>query len=188
MRTSVSEPAGPEVDTDAEGASRSRVLISGSPRRSMRLASMMVIAAGVVTSCSGAREAVMTIWLVSMGSAGMAILLLTNLSSQRDAPPCGSGTHAPRLVPAGETDDGPRQVPDYPRPSPRFTVAGTAPDSHRLPFEPPPPNSRSWAAPWSTGLLGECSRGCQIAAVPIMQRRMTANHTRLVVLLSAILA
>ena len=34
----------------------------------------------------------MTIWSVSMGSAGMFILLLTNLSSQRDAPPdCGGG-------------------------------------------------------------------------------------------------
>jgi len=28
-----------------------------------------------------------------------------------------------------------------------FTVAGTAPDSHQLPFEPPPPNRSSWAAP-----------------------------------------
>ena len=46
--------------------------------------------------------------------------------------------HAPRLVPAEETDDGPRQVPDFAGSSPAFTVAGTAPESHRLPFEPPP--------------------------------------------------
>jgi len=42
----------------------------------------------------------------------MYILLLTNLSSQRDAPHGCGDAHAPRLVPAGETDDGSGQVPD----------------------------------------------------------------------------
>jgi len=50
-----------------------------------------------------------------------------------------AGPTHPRLVPAGETDDGPRQVPDFADGS-AFTVAGTAPESRRLPFEPPPPN------------------------------------------------
>jgi len=45
----------------------------------------------------------------------------------------------PRLVPAGETDDRPRQVPDFADPhGSAFTVAGTAPDFRRLPFEPSP--------------------------------------------------
>jgi hypothetical protein len=43
----------------------------------------------------------------------MHFLLLTNLSSQRDAQPEGGEAHAPRLVPAEETDDGPGQVPDF---------------------------------------------------------------------------
>ena len=50
--------------------------------------------------------------------------------------------HAPRLVPAEETDDGPRQVPDFAGGLPAFTVAGTAPEFRRLPFEPPPPKLR----------------------------------------------
>src|SRR4051794_17586630 len=79
---------------------------------------MIVTLAGVRDSCSGAREVVMTIWSVSMGNAGMGILLLTNLSSQRDRCLRGSGAHAPRLVPAEETDDGPRQVPDFTGASP----------------------------------------------------------------------
>ena len=70
-------------------------------------------ARGRLASASGAREAVMTIWSVSMGSAGMCILLLTNLSSQRDRRSLRRRAHAPRLVPAEETDDGPRQVPDF---------------------------------------------------------------------------
>jgi hypothetical protein len=69
----------------------------------------------------------------------MDILLLTNLSSQRDRRLIGSGAHAPRLVPAEETDDGPRQVPDF-TDMVGFTVAGTAPDFRRLPFEPLPPS------------------------------------------------
>jgi hypothetical protein len=40
-----------------------------------------------------------------MGNTGIFILLLTNLSSQRDARPEGSEAHAPRLDPAEETDD-----------------------------------------------------------------------------------
>ena len=43
-----------------------------------------------------------------------------------------------------------------------FTVAGTAPESHRLPFEPPPPDVNPWAAPWSANLLGVSANGCQI--------------------------
>jgi len=46
--------------------------------------------------------------------------------------------HAPRLGPAGETDDWQRQVPGSAGKSQAtwigFTVAGTAPESHRLPF------------------------------------------------------
>ena len=37
----------------------------------MRCGSIIVTLAGVCASGSGAREAVMTIWSVSMGSAGM---------------------------------------------------------------------------------------------------------------------
>src|SRR5439155_20917643 len=58
--------------------------------------------------------------------------------------------HVPRLDPAGDTDDRPRQVPDSPPEScdpNQLTVAGTAPESHRLPFEPPPSSTGSWAAP-----------------------------------------
>src|SRR5438105_15220995 len=86
----------------------------------------------------------------------MEILLLTSLSSQRDAPPEDSEAHAPRLDPAEETDDGPRQVPDFPRPSPGFTVAGTAPDFRRLPFEPPPPDMKSVGG---TLIVGCCYGG-----------------------------
>src|SRR4051794_9992385 len=166
IRTSVSEPAGPKVEIEADGARRSRAGINGSPSRSIRLRSMMTMLAGERDCCSGAREAVMTIWLVSIGSAGMLILLLTNLSSQRAARPT-----PPRLVPAGETDDGPRQVPDFPRIGSGVTVAGTAPDFRRLPFEPPPPSFRSWAAPWSLGSatwtfagLSNCARRYYAAA------------------------
>jgi hypothetical protein len=66
---------------------------------------MIITLAGVCVSLSGEREAVMTIWSVSMNVAGMRILLLTNLSSQRGAPIDGSGPTPPRLDPAGETDD-----------------------------------------------------------------------------------
>ena len=56
--------------------------------------------------------------------------------------------HAPRLDPAEETDDGSGQVPDFADRLVGVTVAGTAPESHRLPFEPPPPRKKSaWAAP-----------------------------------------
>src|SRR5438270_1749566 len=72
----------------------------------------------------------------------------------------------PRLVPAEETDDGPRQVPDF-ADGLGFTVAGTAPDFRRLPFEPPPPSQSSWAAPWSAALLGRARMGCQIQLKPI---------------------
>src|SRR5438309_9989361 len=74
---------------------------------------MIATRAGVCASVSGTRDAVMTIWSVSTGNAGMIILLLTNLSSQRDALAEVSEAHAPRLDPAEETDDEPRQVPDF---------------------------------------------------------------------------
>jgi hypothetical protein len=61
------------------------------------------------------------------------ILSVDELSSRRDAPRDCSEAHAPRLVPAEETDDGPRQVPDF-TDEIGFTVAGTAPDFRRLPF------------------------------------------------------
>src|SRR5215218_3413033 len=107
MRTSVSDPAGPEVEIDAEGTSRTKALTSGSSSRSMRVASMIVTLAGVSASGSGAREAVMTISFVSIGVTGMAILLLTNVSSQEG--------RALRSVagPGRETNDGLWQVPDF---------------------------------------------------------------------------
>ena len=74
------------------------------------------------------------------------ILPLTNLSSQRGTARRQPGPTPPRLVPAGETDDGPRQVPDFaalPKELPAFTVAGTAPEFRRLPFEPPPVRLKS---------------------------------------------
>jgi membrane protein required for beta-lactamase induction len=102
------------VATAADGVRRSSAPNKGSSSRSILCWSIMVTLAGVCASLCGAREAVMTIWLLSMGSAGMNVLLLTNLSSQRDAPPHrDSLAHAPRLDPAEETDDGPRQVPDF---------------------------------------------------------------------------
>src|SRR3954468_8764718 len=107
---------------------------------------MTVTLAAESSRFSGSRDAGMTIWSVGIGRMGMIILLLTNLPSQRDRRLTGSRAHAPRLVPAEETDDGPRQVPDFAEQF-GFTVAGTAPDSHRLPFEPPPPDLRPWAAP-----------------------------------------
>src|SRR5213075_1291058 len=79
----------------------------GSPSRSMRCWSMTVALAGDRASCSGVRDAVMTIWSVSMGVTGISrILLLTNLSSQEG--------HALRSMadPGRETNDGPRQVSD----------------------------------------------------------------------------
>jgi len=71
IRTSVSEPPGPEVATAADGVSRIRALTSGSSSRSIRCWSMSVTLAGVFASRSGAREAVMTIWSVAIGNAGI---------------------------------------------------------------------------------------------------------------------
>ena len=79
---------GPEVATAADGVSRSRAGTSGSPSRSISLPVDDGDAGGAFcASGSGARDAVMTIWSVWIGNAGMFILLLTNLPSQRDAPP-----------------------------------------------------------------------------------------------------
>jgi hypothetical protein len=59
------------VVTARDGVRRNKLAASGSPRRLMRFLSMMVTLAGDLASLSGAREAVTTIWLVSMGNAGM---------------------------------------------------------------------------------------------------------------------
>jgi hypothetical protein len=67
-----------------------------------------------------------------------------------------------------------------------FTVAGTAPEFRRLPFEPPPPDLHLWAAPWSAALLGVASTGCQIEFEPINEGRMITNHSRLIALLCGI--
>src|SRR3954452_11817326 len=88
-----------------------------------------------------------------MGSAGMKILLLTILSSQRDrhrkaAGPTPRGWSRPRK----RTTDRGRFLTSRTDWS-AFTVAGTAPDFRRLPFEPPPLDWRRWAAPWSVLLL-----------------------------------
>jgi hypothetical protein len=61
MRTSVNEPAGPEVATAADGLRRSSEPISGSSKCCIVCWSMIVTLAGVCAALSGAREAVMTI-------------------------------------------------------------------------------------------------------------------------------
>jgi len=70
----------------------------------------------------------------------------------------------PQLVPAGETDDGPRQVPDF---APDRLV-GAHSCGHSAGFSPaslwtaPGPTSHRRAAPWSAPLLGKLAAGCQI--------------------------
>src|SRR5215210_2427387 len=115
MRTSVIEPAGPLVDTAAEGTSRRKPAICGSPRRSIRGWSTIVTDAGVCAASSGARDAVTTIALVSMGVAWSMVH-----PSPVDEPVVTEGCAAAisarptfhRLGPAGETNDGPGQVSD----------------------------------------------------------------------------
>ena len=75
IRVSVREPAGPDVATAAEGTRRRKAAARGSPNRSISSWSMMVMLAAVEDCSSGVREAVMTIWSVLMGKAGMGILL-----------------------------------------------------------------------------------------------------------------
>src|SRR4051812_21697045 len=104
MRTSVSDPAGPELDTAAEGTRRISERARGSSSLSILVGSMMVTLAGVRASSSGARDAVMTIWSVTMGVTGMKDLLLTTCRHKRGMP------SAPWLIPATETNDGPGQV------------------------------------------------------------------------------
>jgi hypothetical protein len=122
----------------------------------------------------------------------MGILLLTHQSSQRDALRLSSvGPTPPRLVPAGETDDGPRQVPDFATllwKALAFTVAGTVPDFRRLPFEPSPPSLRSWTAPWSKLLVDWARAGCQIEQHEATDGFMTSNSGRLAALLLMIAA
>ena len=55
----------------------------------------------------------MTIWSVSMGNAGMYPPVDEPVVTEGCAASRQRRAHAPRLVPAGETDDGPRQVPDF---------------------------------------------------------------------------
>ena len=71
MRTSVSEPAGPDVATAADGVSRSR---AADQRLAEALDPLLVddgdAGRAFAPPLPGAREAVMTIWSVSMGSDG----------------------------------------------------------------------------------------------------------------------
>ena len=94
----------------------------------------------------------------------------------------------PRLVPAGETDDRPRQVPDFaeaisPRRSQlraqRRILAG-------FPLNRPR-QTGSVGGTLVNALLGAGSAGCQIACVGANGDSMTANHSRLIALLSAII-
>ena len=80
----------------------------------------------------------------------MMILLLTIAVTEGCAAKLRRRPTPPRLDPAGETDDRSRQVPDFGRQVIDlfgFTVAGTAPEFRRLPFEPPPSGFTRWAAP-----------------------------------------
>src|SRR5690349_2772569 len=80
-------------------------------------------------------------------------------------------THALRLVPAGETDDGPRQVSDSHRQV--DTVAGTAPASYRLP---------SWPAVVTAGPRSGAvtRRGRRALSIGALSPRC-ARHSRLLV-------
>src|SRR5688500_13083380 len=98
------------------------------------------------------------------------------------------GAHAPAAGP-GRGNGRPTKAGSWlGRSNSGLTVAGTAPDLHRLPFEPPPSDPRLWAAPWSLPLLGTGATGCQIAPRPIMNGLMNAHQTRLAVLITAIVA
>src|SRR3954451_21143444 len=127
--------------TEADGVRRNRSATNGWSRRSISLSSMIVTLAGLRVSLSGTREAVMTIWSVSTGNAGIGSLSIDELSRHRGisreggrahAPPAGAGRGNGRRTKAGSRLG--RALKELPA----FTVAGTAPDFHRLPFEPPP--------------------------------------------------
>jgi hypothetical protein len=97
-----------------------------------------------------------------------------------------AGPTPPRLVPAGETDDRPRQVPDY---SPRGRGSQLR-AQRRIRTGFPlnrPRRIFPWAAPWSTALLRLPPTGCQIVAARIMETAMTATNARLAAIFSAIL-
>ncbi len=79
--------AGRMLATATDGVRRSRAGTSGWPSRSISSWSITVRLAGLRASACGARDEVMTIWSLSMGYAGMVILLLTTLPSQRDRRP-----------------------------------------------------------------------------------------------------
>jgi hypothetical protein len=57
-----------------------------------------------------------------------------------------------------------------------------------FPLNRPRLTSRQWAAPWSAPLLVAAFTGCQIALFGTIEERMNANHSRLIALLSAIVA
>lgn len=66
-----------------------------------------------------------------------------------------------------------------------FTVAGTAPDFRRLPFEPPPPD-KSVGGTLVCGRANDVPEGCQIEPAGVIEPAMTANNSRIIALLSAI--
>src|SRR6476661_8549830 len=128
MRTSVSEPAGPDVATAADGVRRRNDAISGSPRSSISDWPMMVTLAAVSACCSGAREAVMTIGLGSMGNAGM-------IGPPVDEPCRHGGQVGPRFRGWSRPKSGRLTTAGSRLWLVAITVAGTAPDFRRLPFE-----------------------------------------------------
>src|SRR5205823_6796983 len=94
----------------------------------------------------------------------------------------------PAAGPGRGTDDGPGQVPDFTGVSPAFTVAGTAPEFHRLPFEPPPPKRGFVGGTLVDAPLGAAPRDCQFGRGELIGESMTSNHSRLVALLAAVAA
>jgi hypothetical protein len=57
-----------------------------------------------------------------------------------------------------------------------------------FPLNRPRLASRQWAAPWSAPLLVAAITGCQIPRIRTIEERMNTNHSRLIALLSAIVA
>ena len=109
------------------------------------------------------------------------ILLLTTCRHRGIADLSAARTHAPRLVPAGETDDGPGQVPDFAGPiGRRSQLRAQRRNFAGFPLNRPRRSEASWAAPWSCRLLVSAMTGCQIAhQAGIIQARMTTNHSRI---------
>src|SRR3982751_1640594 len=131
----------------------------------------------------------MTIWLLSIGNAGMDILLLTSLSSQRDRRPVQTAGPTPRgwSRPRKRTTDQGRFLTSLTSWS-AFTVAGTAPDFRRLPFEPPPPSLELVGGTLVGHRATAAIAGLSNCQSPHYSVAMPSNHGRLTVLLSAIAA